>query len=267
MALTKVPSNLDSVTATTQSASDNSTNVATTAYVTTAIANLADSAPSTLNTLNELAAALGDDANFSTTVTNSIATKLPLAGGALTGDLGVGITPVPGQSGSTTLHINSSNAGSYLRLTNSTTGSTTSDGFDILNVGVNAYVWNREDGNLLFGVDNTEKMRLTDDGELQLGTSIGSSTYAGQLNSVANLGSTGANIQTRNGDGNKHYILRGDNNVEYGFLGLDSPTGGANLLLGSADNRSIRMQSGGMQIELTGILCSAAVPILAKTPS
>jgi len=74
-------------TATTQSASDNTTSVATTAYVTTAIANLADSAPSTLNTLNELAAALGDDASFSTTVTNSIATKLPLAGGTLTGDV------------------------------------------------------------------------------------------------------------------------------------------------------------------------------------
>jgi len=48
---------------------------------------LVDSAPSTLNTLNELAAALGDDPNFATTVTNSIATKLPLAGGTLTGAL------------------------------------------------------------------------------------------------------------------------------------------------------------------------------------
>ena len=72
-------------TATTQAASDNSTKLATTAYVTTALANLVDSAPGTLNTLNELAAALGDDANFSTTVTNSIATKLPLAGGTMTG--------------------------------------------------------------------------------------------------------------------------------------------------------------------------------------
>tara|TARA_B100000424_G_scaffold35690_1_gene24137 strand:+ start:3764 stop:6271 length:2508 start_codon:yes stop_codon:yes gene_type:complete len=75
------------VTATTQSAGDNSTKVATTAYTDTAIANLADSAPSTLNTLNELAAALGDDANFSTTVTDSIATKMPLAGGTFTGDV------------------------------------------------------------------------------------------------------------------------------------------------------------------------------------
>jgi len=48
---------------------------------------LVDSAPNTLDTLNELAAALGDDANFSTTVTNSIAAKLPLAGGSMTGAL------------------------------------------------------------------------------------------------------------------------------------------------------------------------------------
>jgi len=48
---------------------------------------IVDAAPSTLDTLNELAAALGDDANFSTTVTNSIATKLPLAGGTITGEV------------------------------------------------------------------------------------------------------------------------------------------------------------------------------------
>ena len=77
----------DGVTATTQSASDNSTKVATTAYTDTAISNQVDSSPSTLNTLNELASALGDDPNFATTVTNSIATKLPLAGGTLTGNL------------------------------------------------------------------------------------------------------------------------------------------------------------------------------------
>jgi hypothetical protein len=54
------------------------------------VALVIDSAPSTLNTLNELAAALGDDASFSTTVTNSIAAKLPLTGGTLTGNLSLG---------------------------------------------------------------------------------------------------------------------------------------------------------------------------------
>src|SRR5210317_642436 len=58
---------------------------ATQSYVNTQVSNLVDSAPGALNTLNVLAAALGDDANFSTTVTNSIATKLSLAGGTVSG--------------------------------------------------------------------------------------------------------------------------------------------------------------------------------------
>ena len=57
------------------------------AFVDTSVAGLVDSAPGTLDTLNELAAALGDDASFSTTITNSIATKLPLAGGTMTGNI------------------------------------------------------------------------------------------------------------------------------------------------------------------------------------
>ena len=75
------------VTATTQSANDNSTKVATTAYTDTAISNLVDSSPAALNTLNELAAALGDDANFSTTVNNNIAAKMPTGGGVFVGDV------------------------------------------------------------------------------------------------------------------------------------------------------------------------------------
>lgn len=49
--------------------------LATESYVETAVANLVDSSPDALNTLNELAAALGDDPNFATTVTNEIAKK------------------------------------------------------------------------------------------------------------------------------------------------------------------------------------------------
>jgi hypothetical protein len=56
------------------------------AYVDAEVAGIVDSAPGTLDTLNELAAALGDDANFSTTVTNSIALKAPLASPDFTGD-------------------------------------------------------------------------------------------------------------------------------------------------------------------------------------
>ena len=57
------------------------------AYVDSSISGLVDSAPTTLDTLNELAAALGDDPNFATTITNSIGDKLPLAGGTMTGNI------------------------------------------------------------------------------------------------------------------------------------------------------------------------------------
>ena len=73
--------------ATTQSAGNNTTKIATTAFVQTAVAGVVDSAPTALNTLNELAAALGDDANYATTTANTIGTKLPKSGGQMTGNI------------------------------------------------------------------------------------------------------------------------------------------------------------------------------------
>lgn len=63
----------------TASAGTNTTQIATTAYVTTAISNLVNGAGAALDTLQELAAALGNDASFSTTITTSIGTKLTKA--------------------------------------------------------------------------------------------------------------------------------------------------------------------------------------------
>jgi len=77
----------------TASAGTNTTQLATTAFVTTGIANIVDSSPGALNTLNELAAALGDDANFSTTITNSIALKAPLASPTFSGTVGMNVAP------------------------------------------------------------------------------------------------------------------------------------------------------------------------------
>ena len=54
-------------------------------YVNTAISNLVDGAPALLDTLNEIAAAIGDDSNFVTTITTALATKAPLASPDLTG--------------------------------------------------------------------------------------------------------------------------------------------------------------------------------------
>lgn len=69
----------------TPATTDNDTSIATTAFVKAAIAALVNGSPTTLDTLKELADALGDDPNFATTMTNALAAKAPLASPALTG--------------------------------------------------------------------------------------------------------------------------------------------------------------------------------------
>ena len=63
-------------TAPTATAGTNTNQLATTAFVNAAVSNLVSSAPTTLDTLNELATALGNDPNFATTITTEIGTKL-----------------------------------------------------------------------------------------------------------------------------------------------------------------------------------------------
>ena len=190
---------LDQATVATASSGDNDTSPASTAFVTGAIADLADSAPSTLNTLNELAAALGDDANFSTTVTNSIATKLPLAGGTMTGTIaGFTSTGIDDNADATAitidsservgigetspdlkLHVKSSGQIAKLETTASTGdciltfadaaankgfvgfGSSSSEIFQITNI---------ENGDMKFDTNNTERMRINSAGYVGIGT-------------------------------------------------------------------------------------------------
>jgi hypothetical protein len=78
-------------TAPTATAGTNTTQLATTQYVRTEVANLVNSAPGALDTLDELAAALGDDASFATTVTTAIGLKAPIDSPAFTGTV-TGIT-------------------------------------------------------------------------------------------------------------------------------------------------------------------------------
>jgi hypothetical protein len=69
----------------TASSGTNTNQIASTSFVRNEISNLVASAPSTLDTLNELATALGNDPNFATTITNSLANKAALAGASFTG--------------------------------------------------------------------------------------------------------------------------------------------------------------------------------------
>ena len=93
--------NMDgNTTATIQNLTDptNPQDAATKNYVDVGLANLVDTAPAALDTLNELAAAINDDANFSTTMTNALAGKVADTGDTMTGDLimsGATVTGLP----------------------------------------------------------------------------------------------------------------------------------------------------------------------------
>ena len=177
------------VTATTQSASDNSTKVATTAYTDTAISNLVDSSPSALNTLNELAAALNDDANFSTTVTNSIATKLPLAGGTLTGAL----------SGTTFSGTHSSgNIGLEIHGTGSGTGAQTKFHNDhgVCYVGV---AGDTSGEMMVYNEANTALKFFTNGGSPRLTIAAGgNATFSGSVTATGGFSGSGASLTNVN---------------------------------------------------------------------
>ena len=147
---------------------------ATKAYVDTEVAGLVDSAPGTLDTLNELAAALGDDANFSTTVTNSIATKMPLAGGTFTGNVNLA-------SGATILY---------------------NDGDVLLSGNSGNFNWDRSDSSL----------KLQDNAKAKFGTGNdleifhdGSNSYIKEVGQ-GNLEIYSTNIGLRNADGSEKFL-------------------------------------------------------------
>lgn len=80
-------------------------------YTDTAVSNLVAAAPTTLDTLNELAAALGDDANFASTVTTSIGTKVSKSGDTMTGDLTLAGAPTSNLHAATKKYVDDAVAG------------------------------------------------------------------------------------------------------------------------------------------------------------
>ena len=87
----------------------NTTALASTAFVQQELTTLIGGAPSTLNDLNELAAAINDDANYNTTLTTALATKLPLAGGTMTGAINAGANNISNINNTSSISFLSTN--------------------------------------------------------------------------------------------------------------------------------------------------------------
>ena len=114
------------VTVATAAGSTNTTAAASTAFVQQELTTLIGGAPSTLNDLNELAAAINDDSNYNSTLTTALATKLPLAGGTMTGQLVVDtdtehqIKIDASSSAGASMHLNTAGGYAYTVYENST---------------------------------------------------------------------------------------------------------------------------------------------------
>lgn len=183
------------ITVPTQSASDNDTSAASTAYVTTAVNNLIDSAPGTMNTLNEIAAAINDDADFNTTVNTAINLKAPLASPSLTGT--VTITGASSAYNTLQLTSNSTGHGTIINL-----GDTSDANYgSITQFATSA----GEGGRMRFIAGTTETMNLKG-GNVGIGTSspsrlldIENSTSGGST-LVSLVSATDGNVQLLMGD-------------------------------------------------------------------
>jgi hypothetical protein len=247
-------------TAPTAGATVNTTQLATTAFVQTAVSNLVDSSPGALNTLNELAAALGDDASFSTTVTTSIATKLPLAGGTMTGRLIVDVDASGDGSWD--------DSGILLRNDGNPTGEI-AIAFDNTGTGSNYWIYGLNQGaDLKWGygtsfVGGNDRMTLTTSGNLTVTGTIAASNFSGSssgtntgdqtLPTLSSLGALSTSGGTMTGDLTipSKIIHSGDTNTYIQFHAADQ------WRVVTAGVERVEVNSGGLTVN-GGVTASAA---------
>ena len=228
MALTKVkPGN---ILLTTPAASSNDVTPATTQYVTTALANMVDSAPSTLNTLNELAAALGDDANFSTTVTNNIAAKAPLASPTFTGDVDIDAT-----DDLRLRFLNGSTFKAGIQVPTSTGDMISGAAVDDLAI--------RSQGNMLFSSGgNTERMRIDSAGKMGIGTNTNhAGSSLGYMLTVDSAGASGSIFEAHRTGNSRIEIYQNSNGGQY----IDALGTTPFLALATGGTQRMRIDSSG----------------------
>ena len=205
------------------------TGLATETFVGTAIANLVDTAPATLDTLNELAAALGDDPNFATTVTNSIATKLPLAGGTLTGNVNLGDNVSAYFGAGSDLQIYHSGSASHIKETG--TGNLKLEGTNIeLNngAGTKTYILATDGGAVSLRHNDATKLATTATGIDVTGTVVADGLTVDKgtgSNALSLLASTDtARYYTLGVDTTSDFVIR-DAYANATRFSIDGPTG------------------------------------------
>ena len=243
------------VTVSTASAGDNDTSVASTAYVDVAIANLADSAPSTLDTLNELAAALGDDANYATTTTNAIATKAPLANPDFTGQIQVSNAASTIQE----LTVTGNNTRSTLRLNSKdSSGNSVDLRMHSLGDGPRAELFTYSNHPLAFATNNAApQMTLLTNGNFGIGV-----TNPAQVLEIHNSNASDYTDFALRGTGHKYVIGVGNASVatvnDKWYL-YDNDNSAFRMVVDTSGNVGIGTSSPAVKFQVNGTNASIGV--------
>jgi len=219
---------------------------ATQTYVGTEVSNLVDSSPAALDTLNELAAALGDDPNFATTVTNSIALKAPLASPSFTGTATMDGVEV---SDTDDIRIRLLNGATFKAgIQVATTAGDMIAGSAVDDLAIRAQT------NMLFATGgNTERMRITSSGNVGIGVSPSSEFHVkGDAATVArvepNNNSGKATLlvsSTGSGDGGIQYDANNNNMHLFSYSNMTFNVGTGNVSGGYPANERMRIDSSG----------------------
>jgi hypothetical protein len=110
------------------------------------------------------------------------------------GNVGIGVEPTTSYGKTLQIH-NPAATGSNLRLTNSGSGSGVNNGFEIIQIGANNYLVNRESGFMAFSTSSEERMRIDASGNLLVGQTVGN-VYNQSSVSGLKLDGANGNIQT-----------------------------------------------------------------------
>ena len=222
--------------------------------------------------MDELAAALNDDASFSTTITNSIATKLPLAGGTMSGALNMGsqnITnagTIAGGAVTTTsnLSVGTTNTSQFVTILKDHTGYTdigvsnnTSNSDLYLGVGGSgagntdlrnaAYVLaGGASSSLVLGTNTDEKMRILASGNVGIGTN--------NPNQIFHIKNTGQHTTMRIENGNADFLIQAGDAGDDGLHFYDNANTAYRMTIDNAGQVGIGTTSPSTVLDVNGVL-------------